>query len=213
MTALDRVVALVFDLGETLVDETVWFERWAARLGVPMLTLSAVLGGYVERRQPFEDALRHFEPTLDVRAVAGELATDGGFTAADLYPDVLPCLNALRDKGMRLGIAGNQPRAVEQFSRTLPVDVVGSSGSWGARKPDPAFFAALVEAVGVEPERIAYVGDRVDNDVVPAADAGLVAVHVRRGPWGHLQASWPEAGRAAARIDSLAELPGLVGTT
>ena len=48
---------------------------------------------------------------------------------------------------------------------------------------------------------------RVDNDVVPAANAGMVAVHVRRGPWGYLQARWPEVELAAIRLDSLAELP------
>ena len=51
--------------------------------------------------------------------------------------------------------------------------------------------------------RIAYVGDRVDNDVLPALAAGLVAVHVRRGPWGLLH----ETPAGAIQIDSLAELP------
>ena len=51
---------------------------------------------------------------------------------------------------------------------------------------------------------IAYVGDRVDNDVLPAAAAGLLAVHVRRGPWGRLQATPPEAALA---LDDLASLP------
>jgi FMN phosphatase YigB (HAD superfamily) len=60
------------------------------------------------------------------------------------------------------------------------------------------------------PERIAYVGDRLDNDVLPARAAGMVAVHVRRGPWGYLHARRPEAAQAHLRIDSLDELlPGL----
>jgi len=51
---------------------------------------------------------------------------------------------------------------------------------------------------------LAYVGDRVDNDVLPAAAAGMVAVHVRRGPWGRLQRTLPEA---ALGLDDLASLP------
>ena len=54
------------------------------------------------------------------------------------------------------------------------------------------------------PEEVAYVGDRVDNDVLPAAAAGLVAVHVRRGPWGRLQQTPPEA---ALGVDDLTSLP------
>ena len=51
--------------------------------------------------------------------------------------------------------------------------------------------------------KIAYVGDRVDNDVGPAIAAGMAGVHIRRGPWGHLQEPPPEA----IRIRSLDELP------
>jgi hypothetical protein len=47
----------------------------------------------------------------------------------------------------------------------------------------------------------------VDNDVDPALRAGMVAVHVRRGPWGHLHE--PSAG--SLRIGSLAELPEALG--
>ena len=64
----------------------------------------------------------------------------------------------------------------------------------------------MIEQAGVGAEEIAYVGDRIDNDVVPAADAGMVAVHIRRGPWGYGQADWPEAARATAHIDSLDDL-------
>ena len=51
---------------------------------------------------------------------------------------------------------------------------------------------------------VAYVGDRLDNDVEPAVVCGLVSVWIRRGPWGWLQRG---GDRAAARIESLAELP------
>jgi FMN phosphatase YigB (HAD superfamily) len=84
------------------------------------------------------------------------------------------------------------------------VDAVASSASWGAHKPSPEFFARVVDLAGVPAERIAYVGDRVDNDIEPALAAGLRAVHVRRGPWDHLQTP-PED---AIRIESLDELPG-----
>ena len=46
-------------------------------------------------------------------------------------------------------------------------------------------------------------GDRVDNDAAPALAAGMVAVHIRRGPWGYLQ----EPPEGALRIRSLDELP------
>jgi FMN phosphatase YigB (HAD superfamily) len=82
------------------------------------------------------------------------------------------------------------------------VDFVGSSGRWGVEKPSPDFFQRVVAEAGRPAGEIAYVGDRVDNDVLPAKRAGMFAVHVRRGPWGVLH----DASEADARIESLDEL-------
>jgi FMN phosphatase YigB (HAD superfamily) len=67
---------------------------------------------------------------------------------------------------IRVGAVGNTGVEVEELLRPL-VDFVGSSARWGVEKPSPAFFARLAEEAGVEPAKIAYVGDRVDNDVEP----------------------------------------------
>ena len=56
-----------------------------------------------------------------------------------------------------------------------------------------------------DPTEIAYVGDRVDNDVVPALAAGMTAVHIRRGAWSH-----QEPPPQAIRIHSLDELPAVL---
>ena len=53
------------------------------------------------------------------------------------------------------------------------------------------------------------MGDRLDNDVLPAADAGMLPVLIRRGPWGYLHAERPDAARTTV-IDSLLDLPGLL---
>ena len=55
-------------------------------------------------------------------------------------------------------IAGNQPREAEAaiHSLDLPVDVVASSAGWGVSKPDPRFFANVIEAAGVPAHAIAY---------------------------------------------------------
>ena len=70
-------------------------------------------------------------------------------------------------------------------------------------KPSPGFFARLVAAANVAPPAIAYVGDRLDNDLRPAAEAGLCTVFVRRGPWGYILY---ERGSAELELGSLDEL-------
>ena len=64
--------------------------------------------------------------------------------------------------------------------------------------------------LGLSPAEIAYVGDRLDNDVGPAAAAGMVAIFIRRGPWAWVQAGRDDPEEAAASIESLAELPGVL---
>jgi FMN phosphatase YigB (HAD superfamily) len=131
------------------------------------------------------------------------------YDRVDLYPDAVACLERLRDEDLLVGLAGNQSRTMEAWARaTLPADVVTSSDGVGARKPDPAFFERLVELARMTASDVAYVGDRVDNDVLPALAVGLVAVHCRRGPWGRLR---PTPAGAIA-IDSLAELPGALAS-
>ncbi len=208
--------AVFLDVGETLLSEDGLWRAWADWYGVPSLTLMGVLGAAVERRGNHLDTLRTFDPDFDLgrteaaRAAAG---TTYELSAADLYPDAVPCLRALKADGYVVGVCGNQPPDVsERLVRSLglDLDVVASSAAWGVEKPDPAFFARVADAAGLPPEEVAYVGDRVDNDVVPAKAAGLAAVFVRRGPWGYVQASWPEAAVADARIESLAELPAVL---
>ena len=99
---------------------------------------------------------------------------------------------------MRVGFAGNQPAGAEARSPTSSPtgDLVATSADWGVAKPDPAFFARIVAELDCRRSEIAYVGDRVDNDILPAAAAGLFTVHLRRGPWGIIQAAWPEAETA-----------------
>ncbi|HEY1330036.1 MAG TPA: HAD family hydrolase [Actinomycetota bacterium] len=206
------VRAVFFDVGETIVDETRLYGEWADRLNIPRLTFMAVLGAVIERR---ESHLRTFDilrPGIDVEAVRLERAAAGDRTvpiAEDLYPDAVPCLRRLREAGFTVGLAGNQPRDARDAleAMALPVDAILTSAEVGVEKPSPAFYQAVAGAAGLRTSEIAYVGDRVDNDVVPAADAGMLAVFLRRGPWGWLQSTWPEAARAAVRIDSLDELP------
>jgi FMN phosphatase YigB (HAD superfamily) len=201
--------AVFFDVGETLVSENAVWSAWAAHYGVPPLTFMGALGAVIERRAHHLEVFRYFEPDADLSTFVG-LHEIG---PADLYPDALPCLAALRSAGYLVGVAGNQPPDVtERLLAGVELDVVASSTAWGVEKPAPEFFARVAESVGLAPGEVAYVGDRVDNDVLPAKAAGLVAVFVRRGPWGYVHAGRPEAAAADLRVDSLAELPDALGS-
>ncbi len=203
--------AVFFDVGETLVDETRLWAAWADWLGVPHLTLFGVLGAVIERGEHHHRALELVRPGFDYDREAAARRAAGvpsAFVPNDLYPDALPCLEALRAAGYRLGLAGNQPASAERLLRALglPIDLVVTTDR-GIEKPHPAFFRRIAAAAALPPAEIAYVGDRLDNDVLPAVAAGMTAVFLRRGPWGVLHAERPEAAQAHLRLESLRELP------
>jgi FMN phosphatase YigB (HAD superfamily) len=200
--------AAFFDLGETLVSEQRSWEAWADWLGVPRARLFAVMRTVIEQGDHHRRIFEILRPGLDPAAEEAKRASAGVPSHEELYdfyPDALSCLATLRAAGLRVGVAGNQHASVEVWlrQRLEPDDLIASSGAWGVEKPSPEFFAKLIELADEAAEAIAYVGDRVDNDVLPAADAGLVTVFVRRGPWGEVHARWPGADRADIRVDDL----------
>ena len=203
------LTTVVFDVGETLVDETRQWAGWARWLGVSDLTLFGVLGGLVARGQDHRDLVPLLRPgsSFELEREAKE-AAGSTLGAPELYPDALGALRSVKAAGWRVVVGGNQPVGFQQLVEQLdlPVDLVTSSGSLGAAKPSPAFFTALASAAGVSTRECVHVGDRVDNDVVAARDAGMVAVHLRRGPWGLLH----EAPPGVPVIDGLDALPALL---
>jgi FMN phosphatase YigB (HAD superfamily) len=211
-SASPSVRAVVFDVGETLLDESTEYGTWADWLGVPRHTFSAMFGAVIARGEDYRQTFQHFRPGFDLTAerLRREEADFGErFDEGDLYPDARPSLEKLKQLGFLIGAAGNQTIQAEQQLRALnlPVDFIGTSAGWGVEKPSAGFFARIVAECGCPPEEIAYVGDLFDNDVRPALAAGMVAVFVRRGPWGYIHATYPEVARAHLRIGSLDDLP------
>jgi FMN phosphatase YigB (HAD superfamily) len=209
--------AVVFDVGETLVDETRAWSAWADWLGIPRLTFLAVCGAVIHSGNPdHREPFRVFRPGMDLAEELRKREAAGvgdRITSDDLYPDAIPCLSALSAAGFRLGVVGNQPtRAAEALAAfDLPIELLAASESWGVHKPDTRFFGRIASTLDLPPKEIAYVGDRLDNDVRPAAAAGMQAIFIRRGPWAWIQQPTGEPPEAALTVETLAELPTAIG--
>lgn len=210
--------AVVFDVGECLVDETREYGTWADWLGVPRHTFAAMFGAVIAQGRDYRETFQMFRPGFDLaeeREKRAEAGKPEWFGEEDLYADVRPSLSALREAGLWVGIAGNQTVRAGGLLRglELPTDMIATSDDWGASKPDVKFFEHVIEATPAEAHEILYVGDRLDNDIRPAAEAGVLTALIRRGPWGTIQQHDPEADTVATvRIDSLAELPERVAS-
>jgi FMN phosphatase YigB (HAD superfamily) len=196
---------IVFDVGGVLVDEARLWRGWAELLGLSEPAFHAALRAGIAAGKGIGGTVRELAPGLDIRAHRARLAALEIPEEADLYPDVRPAFAALRAAGFRLGIAGNQPHGVAEalMALGLGADFVATSAQWGVAKPEAGFFTRVADSAGAPPARIAYVGDRLDNDVAPARAAGMRALFVPRGIWGEVHDAAPHD---AERIASLAQI-------
>lgn len=200
----------VFDVGETLVSEARTWGQRADELGIPRPAFFAALGAVIQDDRHHWDVYDFFDVDRAAfyRKLDARQDPRDGLLAEDLYSDAAPALQGLVDAGHRVGLAANQPEraAAELEAMGLPISFLATSAGWGISKPDPEFFRRVIEIAEAPASDIVYVGDRLDNDVLPAKTAGMHAVLIRRGPWGFLHAARPAAANADRIIDSLTEL-------
>lgn len=212
---IDAPERIVFDIGEVLIDETRIWSIWADLVGVSPLSFAAVLGASITQGGDHDEVFAELAPNIQWEDLVDEHQRRlRGLEEADLYADVRPTLDELTALGFGVALAGNQPerRREELLALDLAVDAVITSDEIGAEKPDPAFFDGMATRLGIQEHgRVLYVGDRVDNDILPAHAYGLRTCWVRRGPWGRLQ-DLPDGVEPDLVLEGLGELPELLST-
>ncbi len=104
-----------------------------------------------------------------------------------LYPESQEVLQSLHGR-YKLGIIANQSEGTEerlvQFGIREYFDVIVSSAEEGVSKPDKRIFELALQRADCTAEEACMVGDRLDNDIVPAAELGMSTVWVRQGWFG-----------------------------
>ena len=190
---------ILFDVGYCLMDETPRLRHalaWltgalpAAGHAVGANDLDAAYRAACRRPDPAEPSLLvQMLRSLGVpRETTAALRRDLPWDAVPLepYPEAVESLRGLRAEGFRLGVLANQPASartdLDRTGITALCDGVWLSAAVGLAKPDPAFFQLALDVWALPPRRVAYVGDRPDNDVAPARALGLCTLRLRRGP-------------------------------
>ena len=170
---------LFFDLGSTLIDESacnpVWIERTIQGSAVSFAAYDQVFRACCARNQDgYNCAREHFQ--LPKAPWPGHLEK--------LYPGVPEMLERLSGR-YALGIIANQLSGLEERLRMFGIldyfQVVAGSGDVGAAKPDPLLFRFALDRAGCDARNAAMVGDRLDNDIIPAQRLGMRTLWVRQG--------------------------------
>lgn len=173
---------LFFDVGSTLVDETLCDQ---ARIADTLRTSTVSAEAFITRLRAFaaqnadayKACLKHF--SLTKAPWRSDLE--------QLYPAVPALLQQLSGR-YALGVIANQNAGLEERLRAwgiLPYfRVIVSSHDVGAAKPDPAIFETALQAARCSPEEACMIGDRLDNDILPAQRLGMHTIWVRQGLGG-----------------------------
>lgn len=165
--------------------------------------------------QVLADALEDAQNRHDTAAL--EAYREFWVHATHTDPEAAPMLDALRGRGLRLGVLSSTPWPAAWHEEWLRRDGVlerfdacvwSSDLPW--TKPHPDAFRAALEAVGVtDPARAVYVGDRPYDDISGAQAVGMRTVLV---PHSDIPAEQrvPVDVTPDGVIQRLADLPGLI---
>lgn len=172
---------LFFDLGSTLIDET---EAYARRIAETVAETDVSAAAFTETASRFW--AQGSDGYKEALAFYGLEKAPWRSEYERPYPDCAAVLRALRDRGYRLGVIANQQPGTERRLRKWDLlryfDVIVASTECGVAKPKPEIFLYALRQAECLPEDAVMVGDRIDNDILPARALGMQTVRLLSGP-------------------------------
>ena len=198
---------LFFDMGSTLIDERVAYEYWLQEI--------ARLSG-TSHTHVYELALHFYKQNQkgdrEAARLLGVPLPEWPTQRECLYEDAIPCLMGLSKK-YKIGIIANQlpgaQRRLARYGLLSYVDVVVTSAEAGVAKPDPGIFRLALQAGNCSPAAAVMIGDRIDNDILPANALGFHTVWIRRG-FGQYWSFTQESEHPDYTISNLCDLNNIL---
>ena len=171
---------IFFDIGSTLVDETECYKKRYVEI-----TVGTDISAQEFESKVIEFARQNKKGDHEAARFYGLVLPKWHGEAERLYPDAERVLAALKARGFRLGIIANQSAGTKERLLKWGIlqyfDVIAASAEEGVAKPDVEIFLRALEKADCPPEKAVMVGDRLDNDIIPAKALGMKTVWVRQG--------------------------------
>lgn len=182
---------LFFDVGSTLVDETAAYDH---RIREMIAGTNVTYEQFQRKREAY--ARQNLRGDLEAAAFFGLQKMPWHHEDEQPYPEAESVLGTLKARGYRIGVIANQSVGTAERLRAwgllTHIDLVVASAEEGVAKPDPAIFRLALERADCAPEEAVMIGDRLDNDIVPAKAVGMRTVWLPQGP-----AAWHTVRRTA----------------
>lgn len=203
MPKKDEIKWLFFDVGSTLVDESKVYEDRMKRI--------ADLSG-LTYKQIYKYAMSFYKENkkgdLEVARQLGVKLPKWESQYERLYTDTKDCLKKL-SRIYKIGVIANQSLGTSERLENLGVrkylDLIIASAEEGVSKPDRRIFEIALERSSCKPENAVMIGDRIDNDIVPAKQLGMKTIWVKQG-FGSLWNITDESEKADMEINNLSDV-------
>ena len=173
---------IFFDIGSTLVDESIAVRKRVER------TVANTAIGFDDLYNKMVEISKHDQNSYH-KALTYYGLKSAPWNSDDefVYPQAEECLRELH-KRYKIGIIANQvpgsSERLEKLGLLKHIDMVVASAEEGISKPDLRIFQIALDRADCEAEATVMVGDRIDNDILPANNLGMMTVWIKQGLGG-----------------------------
>lgn len=200
---------IFFDVGSTLVDETkVYEDRWKK-----IAEMANVSYEYVYKTE-IEFYKQNKKGDLETVKMLNVEKPKWRHEYETLYSDTKKCLEVLIGK-YKIGVIANQSfgtkKRLEDFGILEFIDLVIASAEEGAAKPDRRIFEIALNKADCIPAQAVMIGDRVDNDIIPAKEIGMKTILIRQGFFGKYWTITSDCEKADYEVNNLSEILNIIG--
>ena len=182
---MNKIKWIFFDIGSTLVDESAVYEN-----RIEEITQSNNIDKNEFVAKVIERAQTSPKPIVSAAEDYGVKVPAWRHDLEVLYPDTKEVLQRLSQK-YKIGIIANQDFGTEQrltdFNVYQYINLVIASAEEGVAKPDLRIFQIALDRANCKPEEAVMVGDRIDNDIIPANKIGMTTVWIKHGFGGYAE--------------------------
>ncbi|HFH9839621.1 TPA: HAD family hydrolase [Streptococcus suis] len=177
---------IFFDLGSTLLDEEAAYRFYIDKCVKKLQSLDIEVSADSYKKKMVEYAHRLLDPihaTWQYFAPTEPrpLWTNEGVS---LYPETIEVLEKL-SQNYRLGLIANQSSSIRELLKVWGIEsyfqLIILSEEVGLSKPDTTIFTLALQKANIPADRVVYVGDRYDNDILPAKSLGMHTVRILTG--------------------------------
>lgn len=194
---------LFFDVGSTLMDEHIAYEH-------RMKDIARMAG--LPYEEVYEKAIELYKENkkgdIEIAKALGVELPKWHKDDEFLYSDAAKCLEELSNR-YKIGIIANQSlgtkERLEKHGVLRYIDMVVASAEEGVAKPDKRIFEIALKRANCEPGNAIMIGDRIDNDIIPAKSLGMHTIWIKQG-FGRYWNVTKEMEKADCSVDSLSEL-------